>query len=125
MEYPEYDSPFMLNLCDITAQIAKNIDEMSWQAVQRVGINVDKEKLLIALKQDAERYREAYARGREAGYTKRDEELVRCKDCRWGEPTKNAYGEDRIICGNNDTYIDRYITVPADWFCAEGERRED
>ena len=51
-------------------------------------------------------------------------ELVRCKDCRWGEPTKNAFGEDSIICGNDDTYIDRYITVPADWFCADGERRE-
>ena len=52
------------------------------------------------------------------------EPLIRCKDCRWGEPTKNAYGEDRIICGNDDTYIDRYITVPADWFCADGERRD-
>ena len=50
-------------------------------------------------------------------------EVVRCKDCRWGEPTKNAYGEDRIICGNDDTYIDRYITVPADWYCADGERK--
>lgn len=51
-------------------------------------------------------------------------ELVRCKNCRWGEPTKNAYGEDRIICGNDDTYIDRYITVPADWYCADGEKSE-
>ena len=51
-------------------------------------------------------------------------ELVRCKDCRWGEPTKNAFGEDSIICGNDDTYIDRYITVSADWFCADGERRD-
>lgn len=51
-------------------------------------------------------------------------ELVRCKDCKWGEPTKNCYGEDRIICGNDDTYIDRYITVPADWFCADAERKE-
>lgn len=50
-------------------------------------------------------------------------EVVRCKDCKWGEPTKNCYGEDRIICGNDDTYIDRYITVPADWFCADGERK--
>lgn len=51
--------------------------------------------------------------------------VVRCKYCKWGEPTKNAYGEDRIICGNDDTYIDRYITVPADWFCADGERKEE
>ena len=52
-------------------------------------------------------------------------QVVRCKDCRWGEPTKNAYDEDRIICGNDATYIDRYITVPANWFCADGERKED
>lgn len=63
----------------------------------------------------AERY--GYAEGRNS--------IVRCKDCRWGEPTKNAYGEDRIICGNDDTYIDRYITVPADWFCADGERKTE
>lgn len=50
--------------------------------------------------------------------------VVRCKDCKWGEPTKNCYGEDRIICGNDDTYIDRYITVPADWFCADGEPKD-
>lgn len=52
-----------------------------------------------------------------------EQELIRCKYCKWGEPTKNAFGEDRIICGNDDTYIDRYITVPADWFCADGEIR--
>ena len=51
-------------------------------------------------------------------------QVVRCKDCRWGEPTKNAFGEDSIICGNDDTYIDRYITIPPDWFCADGERRD-
>ena len=51
-------------------------------------------------------------------------ELVRCKDCKWGETAKNCYGEDRIICGNDDTYIDRYITVPTEWYCADGERKE-
>lgn len=109
----EYDSPFVLNLCDITTKIAKNIDEMSWQAVQRVGINVDKEKLLSALKQDAERYREAYARGREAGYTKRDKELVRCEDCqkRYTKLCGYFYAGGRIMRD--------------DWFCADGERRED
>lgn len=66
---------------------------------------------------------EGYAEGYRDGYYKRDEEIVKCKDCKWGEPTKNCYGEDRIICDNDDTYIDRYITVPADWFCADGERR--
>ena len=78
MKHPEYDSPFELVMSDITTQIARNIDEMCWNAVQRVGINVDKYKLLTALRQDAKRYHEAYANGYDTGYEKRDDDIVRC-----------------------------------------------
>ena len=116
MKYPEYDSPFELTISDITTQMARNIDEMSWQAVQRVGINVDKEKLLIALKQDAERYREAYANGYDTGYEKRDDDIVRCKDCKYRDP------EDfKCDCGHD---IHWELPRPDDWFCADGERRK-
>lgn len=113
MKYPEYDSPFELVISDITTQTAKNIDEMCWQALQRVGINVNKEKLLVALKQDAKRYRKAYAKGYDTGYEKRDDEIVRCKDCKWGEPGKCGGGIDCDGCWHDD-----------DWFCADGVRRE-
>ena len=112
MKHPEYDSPFGLTISDITTQMAKNIDEMCWQAIQRVGINVDKETLLTALKQDSERYRKAYANGYDTGYEKRDDELVRCKDCKhWEKSTGH--------CPYNS------IFTADDWFCADGERRDD
>ena len=111
MKHPEYDSPFELTISNINTQMAKNIDEMCWKAVQRVGINVDKEKLLIALKQDSERYREAYANGYDTGYEKRDDELVRCKGCSFYTDSANCpvYGMDRYD----------------DWFCADGKKRDD
>ena len=124
MKYPEYDSPFEMNISDMTTQMARNIDEMSWQALQRVGINVDKDKLLIALRQDSERYREAYAKGYDTGYDtgyeKRDDDIVRCKDCKYykieecwedmGHGVKMKAGRYEAICTKwaNGTDSDGY-----------------
>ena len=52
------------------------------------------------------------------GYAK----VVRCKDCRYGEPTKNGAGDDCIQCNNDDLWLDGNLNFP-DWFCADGERR--
>ena len=52
------------------------------------------------------------------------QELVRCKDCRWGDWSRNGKGEHMILCYNGDTGIeDGYLHEP-DWFCAEGKRKE-
>ena len=111
MKYPEYDSPFVLNMSDITMQMSQKIDEMCWNAVQRVGIDIDKETLLTALKQDSERYRKAYANGYNAGYEKRDEEIVRCKDCKhWDKDCREC------------TIKTGWFGCGADWFCADGEK---
>lgn len=111
MKYPEYDSPFEFVMSNITTQIARNIDEMCWQAVQRVGVNVNKDTLLLALEYDSARYREAFRRGEETGYTKRDEEIVRCKDCKYHDKETEKNFCD---CGNR----------PDDWFCADGMRKD-
>lgn len=51
-------------------------------------------------------------------------ELVRCKECKWGDLTRNGFGENMILCYNGNTGIeDGYLQEP-DWFCAEGERNE-
>ena len=114
MKHPEYDSPFELVVSDIATQAARNIDEMSWQAVQRVGIDVNKEKLLSALNQDSERYRKAYKNGYDTGYEKRDEEIIRCKDCiHWSE----EYDHNCMIRQG-------WFSVNPDYFCASGERKE-
>lgn len=50
-------------------------------------------------------------------------ELVRCKDCKWGDWTRNGFGENMILCYNGNTGIeDGYLQEP-DWYCAEGERK--
>ena len=66
---------------------------------------------------------EAYRAGYQAGRLLMPE-IVRCKDCRWGDWTKNIRGEDMIFCYNGDTGIeDGYLHEP-DWYCAEGEHRD-
>ena len=114
MKYPEYDSPFELVMSDITTQVAKKIDEECWQAVQRVGINVNKETLLRALEFDSARYREAFRRGEETGYTKRDEEIIRGKDCKFWYKDECSH-----LCAINGDLR------PSNYFCADGERRTD
>ena len=110
MEYPEYDSPFTIILNGITTQIAKETDEMTFKAIQRAGITVDKDKLIEILQRDLSRYHEAYHRGYESGFQKRDDDIVRCKDCKHNNP----FGCDK-----------HNIIVSDIYFCADGERIED
>ena len=50
-------------------------------------------------------------------------ELVRCKDCKWGGPSRNSRDEPMVFCYNGETGIeDGYLCEP-DWYCAEGERK--
>ena len=43
---------------------------------------------------------------------KEQPEIVRCKDCKWGDPGKCGGGIDCDGCWHDD-----------DWFCADGKRR--
>ena len=47
-------------------------------------------------------------------------EVVRCKECKYGEPTKNALGEQMVRCEGEFTDWLRY----PDWYCADGEKKE-
>lgn len=52
-----------------------------------------------------------------------ERELVMCRNCKWGEPSKNMKGEDMVFCYNGDTGIeDGYLHEP-NWFCAEGKKK--
>jgi len=117
-KHPEYDSPFRLIVNDIALEIAKKVDDACWKAVQKASIEVDKEKLLEALKQDSARYREAFQKGHETGYEHRDDEIIRCKDCKNSELW---YGDKRRCFLWNEDGID----VFNDGFCNYGERRFD
>ena len=58
-----YDSPIGLIVDKISSDIAKQTDDAVYTAVQNVGIDIDKDKLVSALQQDKQRYRDAYTRG--------------------------------------------------------------
>ena len=55
---------------------------------------------------------------------KEQPQIIRCKDCKYGEPTRNVYGDERISCSNTHGYVDSLcFTMPPDWFCADAERK--
>jgi hypothetical protein len=50
--------------------------------------------------------------------------VVRCRDCKHGEPTHNARGEAVIKCEEICWLCRLPRLMEPDWFCANGERRE-
>ena len=114
----DYDSPieidFATNLIsNMTKELAEHIDNETFHAICQAGFYIDREKMVQILKQDKERYADAYRRG----YAKRDEEIVRCKDCRHRDPE-----DKKCDCGHD---IQWQLPREDDWFCADAERRED
>ena len=53
---------------------------------------------------------------------KEQPEIVRCKDCnKRGQSVYRADGAEYIVCWNQGLGIQH----PIDWFCADGERRDN
>lgn len=110
-----YQSPINI----ITNKIKAKIEDEILTAVQKVGVDVDKDELLKALAYDRDQYQK--------GYNDRDREIVRCKDC-LHMPHLHPYehGCDIVFpdevcpCRNDDSF---YSWCPDDdWFCPRGER---
>ena len=109
-----YQSPIEL----IRSQMRTAVENEVLSAVQRIGVNVDKEELLKALAYDRDQYMK--------GYNDRDHEIVRCKDCKHGSLycTEDVCGETLIECNRPD--LGDAIEIHGwKWFCADGERKED
>lgn len=51
-------------------------------------------------------------------------ELIRCKDCRFGEKCTNGAKLPAVQCFNSDIGETGYCHEP-NWYCADGERRTD
>ena len=51
--------------------------------------------------------------------------VVRCGECKWGEPDTNGAGQEMVMCYNafNPVGCENWIVSP-DWFCADGERKD-
>jgi hypothetical protein len=94
-----YQSPIEV----IQTQMRNQIEGEIYKAVMNIGVNVDKEELLKALKYDREQYQK--------GYADRDSEIVRCKDC--------------VFRDNRDGMCEHVQQVrDPDWYCADGEQRD-
>ena len=93
------------------------------KACMDMGINIDKDELLKALRYDRRQYEKGYFDGIRA----RDDEIVRCKDCVHRPKGTNKHDlefPDYVCpCQCDDFW---YSWMPKDdWFCANGERRDD
>lgn len=117
----DYDSPLIINYVErMATDIAKFTDDGVMKAVVKAGFDIDKDKLVHVMEQDKERYSEAYRKGYESGYQKMEEEIIRCKDCKYC----NKYD---FVCehpnewGNEDTRNQCNV----EFFCADAERKEE
>jgi hypothetical protein len=61
-----YKSPIDLFVTDIMTQIEKQTDDEIYKAVASVGINVDKDELIRALRYDRQQYEKGYMDGQAA-----------------------------------------------------------
>ena len=131
----KYDSPFMpkfeTTLDSILSDAGKEFDDVVYNAVLRCGVIVDRQKLIQALEQDKERYESAFIKG----YEQKGSEIVRCKDCKH-RPELKLYSDrqgnytavefpdgSKCPCQCEDFFYSWY--PKDDWFCADGERKDD
>lgn len=109
----------------IESDVESRIEDAVFDAVQSVGIHVDRDELLMALAYDRGQYEKGYADGLKDA----DAKIVRCKDCRWWdaiEGTKMGYCHACKHCFYSKNWeISIYREYGEDWYCADGERKDE
>ena len=103
-----YESPIKVIQGELETQLEGEI----LKAVHRVGVTVDRDELIRALRYDREQYQKGFDDAREDAVV-----VTQCKDC---EHLVNATvnGNGFLICDISDME-----TAPDD-FCSYGERRD-
>ncbi len=121
-----YDPPVDI----IYDKVKYNLENGIMEAIQRVGINVDKTELLRAMQYDRDQYNKGFSDGKLSGYAERDMEIVRCSDCKHYDPNTE-------FCDIHSHFITRdgefcYPSESSEWkmfspdyFCGDGKRRMD
>lgn len=102
-----YKSPIHI----IYGQMKTQMEGTILKAVQNVGVNVDKEELLLALEYD----RKQYLMGYEDGEADVWESIVRCKNCKHMEVTPDKLRWCNVWNGING--------MGDEGFCNYGERK--
>lgn len=100
----DYEAPIKI----ITQEMQAQRENQVYQAIQNIGVDVDKEELLKALSYDRNQY--------EKGYRAAKSEIVQCKDCKRYEhfDTYNKH-----FCNEYGGY------VTENDFCSRAERKDE
>ena len=93
-------------------QMETQLEGTVLKAVQNVGVNVDKEELIRALKYD----RDQYYKGYKDGIADARNELIRCKDCKQWHRNIGITESPNGHCFCHDIETNGYD------FCSYGER---
>ena len=89
------------------------------KAVQRVGIEVDKDQLIKALNYD----RNQYAKGYKDGYDDAKKEIIHCKECRYSHLTYDGKNKHCVHWPNNAFSPTEYLD--GGFYCGFAKRREE
>lgn len=95
-----YKSPIEIELNDFVSDYVEKVDEYIVKCVQKVVVNADRDELIQALRYDRGQY--------EKGWNDRDNEIVRCKDCKYWKGENEFCG---LFGGPND-------------YCSWGRRKD-
>ena len=101
----DYKAPIKIIMQEMQAQRENQV----YQAVQNIGVDVDKEELLKALSYDRNQY--------EKGYRAAKDEIVHCKDCR-------HYATNTELLGNVCNRLFTLFPMKLGDFCSYGERKD-
>lgn len=115
-----YTPPASLNLSDFQDAIGDAVV----QAIIKIGIRVNREELLKALKYDRGQYKAGYDAGFADGFIE-TLHIVRCRDC------IHRQGDENPMCmlhtepyANVRGYKGEAVCVEMNGFCSYGERRK-
>ena len=94
-----YKSPIEI----IQQQLQTSLENEILTAVQKVGVLVDKEELIKALKFDREQYDKGYERGYLKGHSDAMASLVRRRECIYFQDNNGGYIHEGCRWGHDET----------------------
>lgn len=109
-----YQSPIKINtepdgmVEKIAMDVGQQTDEIIMKAVVNIGVEVDKEELISALRFDRKQYQKGYS----DGYESAERKIVRCRECKYCYWSLDYQG----YCN-----VHSEIMLPEN-YCSSGER---
>ena len=110
-----YKAPIAITVADAYTHMLNSIEKDTMDAVAYYKIKVDKEELLKALAYDRGQYEKGYVDGCRAA----KDEIVHCKECKYGE-LDDSVSENVYHCRHHGL-----AWYDGGHFCGYGERKDD